>query len=137
MGQCNEAFITEEVTKVWAYLPTLRNILKEKGDIPEKDCFPFGMSDPKEHGKRGRDDLVLNRRRFCLLTHPSLIKREADKVVQKEAVAVEKAGKGFKRKAGTEADGLAPKPDKRARKNAPLVEAVIVPPGPVVADASV
>ena len=61
LGQCKESFTTEEVTKIWAYLPTLCNILKEIGVIREKDYLPLGMSDPIEPGKRGRDDLVLNR----------------------------------------------------------------------------
>lgn len=137
LGQCKEPFTTEEVTKVWSYLPTLCNILKEKGEIPEKDYLPLGMSEPVEPGKRGRDDLVLNRRRFCFLTHPSLIKREADKVVQKEAVVVEKAEKALKRKADAEAKRLAPKPVKRARKNARVIDAVVVPAAaPVIAEAS-
>ena len=67
--------------------------MKEKGEIPEKDYLPLGMSEPIEPGRRGRDDLVLNWRRFCFLMHASLIKREAGKVVQKEAVAVEEAEK--------------------------------------------
>ena len=137
LRQCKEPFTTEEVTKVWSYLPTLCNILKEKGEIPEKDYLPLGMSEPVEPGKRGRDDLVLNRRRFCFLTHPSLIKREADKVVQKEAVVVEKAEKALKRKADAEAKRLAPKPVKRARKNARVIDAVVVPAAaPIIAEAS-
>ena len=125
LGQCKEPFTIEESTKIWAFLPTLSNILKEKGEIMEKDFLPLGMSDPIEPGKRGRDDLVLNRRRFCFLTHPSLIKREADKAGLKEAVAIEKADKVLKRKAAAEAKRMAPKPIKRARKNAPVVEPIV------------
>ena len=68
---------------------------------------------------------MLNRRRFCFLTHPSLIKREADKAGLKEAVAIEKADKALKRKAAAEAKRLAPKPAKRAKKNAAVIEAVV------------
>ena len=126
LEQCKEPFTTEESTKIWAYLPTLSNVLKEKGEIMEKDFLPLGMCDPVEQGRRGRDDLVLNRRRFCFLIHPSLIKREADKAGLKEAVAIEKADKALKRKAAAEAKRLAPKPAKRAKKNAAVIEAVVV-----------
>jgi hypothetical protein len=138
LGKCKEAFTTEEVTKIWAYLPTLCKILKEKGEIPEKDFLPLGMSEPVDPSKRGRDDLVLNRRRFCFLTNPFLIKREADKVLQKEAIAGEKADKVLKRKAAAEAKRLAPKPLKRARKNNPVIAAdVVAPPAPDIAVAPV
>jgi hypothetical protein len=63
--------------------------------------------------------------------------READKVVQKEAVVVEKAEKALKRKADAEAKRLALKPVKRARKNARVIDAVVVPAAaPVIAEAS-
>jgi hypothetical protein len=134
LDKCTEAFTTEEVTKIWAYLSTLCKTLKEIGKIPEKDFLPLGMSEPFDPSKRGRDDLVLNRGRFCFLTNPFLIKREADKVLQKEAIAVEKADKVLKRKAKR----LAPKPVKRARKNAPVIAAdVVAPPAPDIAVAPV
>jgi hypothetical protein len=138
LGKCTEAFTTEEVTKIWAYLSTLCKTLKEIGKIPEKDFLPLGMSEPVDPSKRGRDDLVLNRGRFCFLTNPFLIKRQADKVLQKEAIAVEKADKVLKRKAAAEAKRLAPKPVKRARKNAPVIAAdVVAPPAPDIAVAPV
>jgi hypothetical protein len=96
------------------------------------------MSEPVDPSKRGRDDLVRNRRRFRFLTNPFLIKREADKVLQKEAIAIEKADKVLKRKAAAEAKWLAPKPVKRARKDAPLRAAdVVALPAPVIAVAPV
>lgn len=115
LGQCKEPFTTEEVTKIWAYLPTMCNIFKEKGELFDKDYLPLGLSELPEQGRKSRDDLVLNRRRYCFLTHPSLIKREADKAGVKEAVAVEKAENVLKRKAAAEAKRLAPKPAKRAK----------------------
>ena len=126
LGQCKEVFTTEEVTKVWALLPTLCNILKERGEIMEKDYLPLGMSEPIVQGRRGRDDLTLNRRRFCFLTHPSLLKREADKANRKEAAALENEEKKVKRKADAEAKKLLPKPVKRQKKNHPVIDAAVV-----------
>ena len=138
LGQCKVPFTTEEVTKIWEYLPTLCNIFKEKGELMEKDLLPLGMSEPPQYGKKSRDDLVLNRRRFCFLTNPALIQREAAKATLKDAAVVEKADKAGKRKAAAEEKRLAPKPAKRARRNAvvapvddvvvaPVVDAVIAP----------
>ena len=43
LGQCKETFTTDEVTRVWANLPNLCNILKLKGELQEKDFAPLAM----------------------------------------------------------------------------------------------
>ena len=117
LGQCKQTFTTDEVTKIWSLLLTLCNILKLKGELQEKDYMPLGMGDATAAGRRPRDELVLNRRRFCFLTHPSLVMREAQKVDEKEAAAEERAVKAAKRKSDAEARRLNP-PAKKARRNA-------------------
>lgn len=117
LGQCKQAFTTEEVTKVWSLLPTLCDVLKLRGELQEKDFLPLGMSDETPAGKKSRDELVLNRRRFCFLTHPSLVMREAQKADEKGVVLEDRALKAAKRKSDAEARRLNP-PAKKARRNA-------------------
>ena len=113
LGQCKQAFTTEEVTKVWSLLPTLCDVLKLRGELQEKDFLPLGMSDEAPARKKSRDELVLNRRRFYFLTHPSLVMREAD---EKGAVLEDRALKAAKRKSDAEARKLNPSA-KKARRN--------------------
>ena len=117
LGQCKETFTTDEVTRVWANLPNLCNILKLKGELQEKDFAPLAMGGETPVGSRSRDELVLNRRRFCFLTHPSLVMREAQKADEKGAAVEVKALKAAKRKSDAEAKRLNP-PAKKARRNA-------------------
>ena len=75
------------------------------------------MSDETPAGKKSRDELVFNRRRFCFLTHPSLVMREAQKADEKGAVLEDRALKAAKRKSDAGARRLNP-PAKKARRNA-------------------
>ena len=75
------------------------------------------MSDETPAGKKSRDELVLNRRCFCFLTHPSLVMREVQEADERRAVLEDRALKTAKRKSNAEARGLNP-PAKKARRNA-------------------
>ena len=101
LGQCKSKFTTEEVTKVWELLPTLCALLKDNGELREKDFQPLDMYG-LGHTNKCRDTLVLNRRRFIFLTNRALVASEYKKKVDKELAATDKAEKATKRKATAE-----------------------------------
>lgn len=122
LGQCKSQFTVDEVTKVYENLPSLCKIMKERGELLENDYLPLGMNEQLLPGRRGRDELVLNRRRTVFLTHPEVVLREEEKREAKEASAVEKSDKTLKRKADAEARKANPPPKKRAKKVAAVAE---------------
>ena len=124
LGQCKSKFTTEEVTKVWELLPTLCALLKDNGELKEKDFQPLDMYG-LGHANKCRDTLVLNRRRFIFLTNRALVASEYKKKVDKELAATDKAEKATKRKAAAEEKKANPPAAKRARKN-PVAVAEIV-----------
>jgi hypothetical protein len=125
LGQCRTPFTTEEVQKVWEMLPTLSKLMMEKGELSEEDYQCLGFGDIDANGKKCRDDLVLNRRRFVFLTNPTLILKENQKRLDKEAAASVALEKSNKRKKNAEAKKLNPPANKKLKKNAVVVADII------------
>lgn len=124
LGQCKTKFSAEEITKVWALLPVLCKLLKENGELKEKDFKPLEMYGLDADEKRCRDTLILNRRRFVFLTSPAVIASEIQKKNDKAALIDDK-DKAAKRKAAAAEKKANPQPRKRAKKNQAVVSEIV------------
>jgi hypothetical protein len=125
LRQCKSKFTQEEVAKVWEMMPSLMKIMIEKGELAEEDYDCLGWSENKEAGKKSRDDLVLNRRRYVFLTHPKLIEKENQKRLQKANAASVALDNKNERKLASDAKKLNPPSVKRAMKNAVVIAEII------------
>ena len=126
LGQCREPFTTKEVVQVKSALPQLCSLMKENGELKEKDYEVLGF-DQGGHYHGDRDSLVLNRRRHVFLTNPAVIASEDAKRQAKVAAVDLKKETALKKKdaaAARLAAGVAPR--KRAKKNV-AVEAAETP----------
>ena len=126
LGQCKEPFKTHEVAKVWKCMPQLCALMKENGELKEKDYEILGFDEGGQY-TGDRDNLVLNRRRYVFLTNPAVIASEDAKRIAKITAADLKKNNSLKRKEAAAvrlAAGVVPK--KRARKTA-AVESDAVP----------
>jgi hypothetical protein len=125
LRQCKSKFTVEEITKVWEMLPFLMKIMMEKGELAEEDYDCLGLSFSEAAGKKSKDDLVLNRRRYVFLTNPKLIQKENQKRLDKETAALVALDNKNKRKLASDAKKLNPPAPKRAKKNAVVVAEII------------
>jgi hypothetical protein len=125
LRQCKSKFTQEEVTKVWEMLPTLISLMVEKGELAEEDYDCIGLSRNELNGKKSRDDLVLNRRRYVFLTNVKLIQKENQKRLDKTTAASDAFDKKMKRKLASDAKKSNPPEVKRAKKNAVVVAEII------------
>ena len=126
LGQYREPFTTTEVAQVRTALPQLCTVMKENGELKEKDYEVLGF-DQGGHYNKDRDNLVLNRRRYVFLTNPAVITSEDAKRLAKVAAVELKKDNALKRKdaaAARLAAGVVP--SKRAKKNV-AVEAAEIP----------
>ena len=125
LGQCKSKFTTEEVTKVWELLPSLCKLLKDNGELKEKDFEPLDMYG-LGHANKCRDTLVLNRCRFIFLTNRALVASEFKKKADKELAVSDKAEKATKKKSAIAKKKANPPAAKRARKNPVVVAEIAV-----------
>jgi hypothetical protein len=127
IGQCKEPFTAHEVQQVKNALSQLSALMKENGELKEVDYEVLGF-DQGGHYHKDRDSLVLNRRRYVILTNPALIASEDDKRIAK-ITAIESKKENTLRKKDAAAARLAAGviPRKRAKNNGVIVPVVVEP----------
>ena len=77
-----------------------KKMKKQEGEILETDfdtCHIMSFYQDN-NSKKARDELVIYRRRSCILTHPSLLNRECEKLQKKTDDAAEAAEKRNEKK---------------------------------------
>ena len=103
----------QDFTDIQKAMPQLSATIATKGELTETDfqglkCCANGID---------KDDLTICRRRFCILTNPQLIQREAAKKAAKVAVEVAAQNARVQRKINAE---------NRKRKKSTAIESIAV-----------
>ena len=99
LNNCSTKLSSNEEQNIVTQMNDLTNKMKKQGEIFETDFdMCHIMSSHQDNSKKARDELVIYRRRSCILTHPSLLNRESEKLQKKTDDAAEAAEKRDEKK---------------------------------------
>jgi len=91
LRNCHHRVTVAEQRAVQLHMPELVQLINTQGEIYESDFDQLGILCTKERLGKSLDELILNRRRAVILTHPTVVAKEqayqAKKVAAEEKLA--------------------------------------------------